>query len=120
MPKVPEKSEDSEKASRVMFYFVCMSTNKQCDTQWQILNDIWHDDLFIPERNVSVFTQRWIDCLEIGCGIGLIYVSLTFVSCAIFLLIFRCRSWVYSMEMPDWKDMLDAEDEVYFPWPAGL
>lgn len=46
---------------------------------------------------------------------GPIIVLLTFVSCAIFLLIFRCRSWVYSMAMPGWKDMLDAEDELNFP-----
>lgn len=52
----------------------------------------------------------------------------TLVSCAIFLLILRCRSWVYSMAMPDWKEPLGAveeeeeveeEDEVNFPWPMG-
>lgn len=43
------------------------------------------------------------------------FTVLTFVSCAIFLLIFRCRSCVYSMAMPDWKGTLVAEGEVNFP-----
>lgn len=37
---------------------------------------------------------------------------LTFVSCAIFLLILRCRSWVYSMVI------VDDEPELYFPAPV--
>lgn len=42
--------------------------------------------------------------------------SLTLVNWAIFLLIFRCRSWVYSIAMPGWKvTLLDAEDELNFP-----
>lgn len=52
--------------------------------------------------------------------------KITLVSCAIFLLIFRWRSCVYSRVKPDGKDVLvDVEVEVllYFPveaLPAGL
>lgn len=42
-------------------------------------------------------------------------ILLTLVSCAIFLLILRCRSWVYSMATPDWKEAVDDEDGVNFP-----
>lgn len=63
-------------------------------------------------RTASIHTGR----LAAHARMWLQPAGLTFVSWAIFLLIFRCRSWVYSIAMPGWKvTVLVAEDELNFP-----